>query len=415
MSELPLALAQWASLSGPALVVAAARKRAEGGFGTEKGPLRLDLTPDQRREVGRLLGSVWQHSGREVPLQILADRLSIHGLSVRGLVELLGGPIENRRDSKKLQATAAHAQRAEAIQHLTELGLDQVVVQEWLATAGLPKEDLVDFVQRVAMVWRLLPSGPGSSIRLAQLAAMAEKDAHALDADQALGRAVVRLIADTTGQPRPNRGGPAWRNVWRAARVQCDLISSRVLALNIPVTPTSQLGRVCATARGEPIWLTQRMLTTPWSAYPADIWVCENPNVIEAAADAHGAAGAAMVCTDGVPAGAALDLLVGLAEAGAQLRVRADFDTTGVRIVERLVAEIPSALLWRFDATTYWAQLPDSAVAALSLTRGTQESSPADNKVAQELDLLKAAFQSAEMVVHEEQLLGFLLQDVGPQ
>jgi len=62
--------------------------------------------------------------------------------------------------------------------------------------------------------------------------------------------------------------------------------------------------------------------------------VCENPPVVEAAADALGAACPPLVCTDGVPTAAVLELLDRLVASGCDLWVRADFDAAGQTIVE---------------------------------------------------------------------------------
>ncbi|MGW0517025.1 TIGR02679 domain-containing protein [Crossiella sp. NPDC003009] len=91
------------------------------------------------------------------------------------------------------------------------------------------------------MVTRLRTKSSGT--RLAQLAADTLHDAHALDADRQLGRGVARLLAIEHGLPRAQRAGRAWRATWAAAGVMCDVVSSCVLALNLPLTG------VCCTSR----------------------------------------------------------------------------------------------------------------------------------------------------------------------
>ena len=62
MTELPRGLASWVSLPGPILVLTAIRERAERGHRIDVGTLRVRLTEQQRREVGRLLGTRWEVS-----------------------------------------------------------------------------------------------------------------------------------------------------------------------------------------------------------------------------------------------------------------------------------------------------------------------------------------------------------------
>lgn len=99
IAVVPDGIADWAARSGPAAVLAAVRTRAERGQRTESGTLTgLGLSPEQRRELGLLLGTRWEVSGLPVNLKALADCLAEHELSVRGLIESLhGGPIEENR------------------------------------------------------------------------------------------------------------------------------------------------------------------------------------------------------------------------------------------------------------------------------------------------------------------------------
>ena len=96
--------------------------------------------------------------------------------------------------------------------------------------------------------------------------------------------------------------------------------------------------------------LTLRSLTGTLSlAGRGDVFVCENPSVVEAAADRLGSASAPLVCTFGRPGVAALRLLQALAPS-VQLRLRADGDRAGWSIV--------NGLLNRFDRAERW-RMPD--------------------------------------------------------
>ena len=76
------------------------------------------------------------------------------------------------------------------------------------------------------------------------------------------------------------------------------------------------------------------------------VFVCENPSVVEAAADRIGDRCAPLICTFGRPSLAALRLLKALAPM-ARLRSRADGDAVGWAIVTSRAASFPAAERWR--------------------------------------------------------------------
>lgn len=396
MTDVPPGLAEWAARPGPAKLLDAVRVRARRGQRTEIGALSaLRLSHEERREIGRVLGTRWEVSGRPPRLQDLASRLAEHGLTVRGFVELLdGGPIEPDSERRRAWANAVEDERRRIRAVLTECGLDEDHVAAWLAEQPVRGTgEIGALAEQVAAVWQTLPSPPRVT-RLAQLAATVTGDAHALDADQQLGRTVARLGAVVHGLERPGRAGAAWRTAWSALGVHCDGVSSRVLVLNLPLDGSAPAARLCTAAHGEPLWLTLRSLSGAPDVRPGPVYVCENPTVLEAAADALGARCPAMVCTDGMPSGAALDLLSTLAAAGCALNYRADIDQAGFVIADQVRALAPNAVPWRFDVATYRA--------ALGLGRDERDGS----------ESLREAYERHGVSVHEEALLDDLLADL---
>lgn len=388
MVRVPDGLAAWARRPGPAMVLDAVRTRAKRGHRTESGTLSLSLSPEQRRDVGLVLGTRWEVSGQQVNLKTLAARLAEHDLSVRQLIELLDGkPIEETRTLRERAAATAAAERAEAATTLTACGVPQAAVDQWLTDPGLPRAGdgaLAALSTTVAAVWQHLPHA-GEHVRLAQLAADVLHDAHALDASEAAGRAVARLSAVVHGLERPQRSGTTWREAWAAIGVQCDGVSSRVLTLNLPLTG------LYTAVPGEPLWLTLRALTNTWTTSAREAFVCENPTVVEAAADKLGPSCPPLICTDGIASGAAVELLTGLAKAGCQLNVRADIDPAGFTIVEQTLAVAPTARLWRFDTATY------SDALGVMLPRTAS---------------LRDAYRAHQVPLHEERVLDKLLDDL---
>ncbi|SEG52887.1 TIGR02679 family protein [Thermomonospora echinospora] len=378
-TELPASLASWARLPGPAKVIEAIRERAARGHSTDKGTLRLNLDADERRQVARLVGNSWNVSGRPVRLQDLSAALD--GVSPLQLAELACGPVTVRAKARAERA-ARHTARAASVRAALEsAGVAAHHAETWQSE----NPRAVELGEKVARVWHALSGEP---IHLTRLATEVCGNAHALDGDQALGRAVARLAAVVHDLERPQRAGPTWRTAWRAVGVLCNEVSSRVLVLNLPLAGSAPAVALTAAAPGEPVWLTLRSLTGRWRpTSPQPVYVCENPTIVEAAADRHGARCAPLVCTDGVAAAAAMTLIGALASAGCTVHARADFDRVGLGIVDRLRTVAPSLQPWRFDLTSYRAAGGTTAIG----------------------DLAAAA---AAHPVHEEALLPVLLDDL---
>ncbi len=271
--ELPAHLAAWARLAGPAKVIAAIRARAERGHSTLKGSLSCSLNEDERKQVGRLLGNPWNVSGKPVRLQDLAAALD--GLSPLRLAELVGGPVALRADERAREKAEAEGLVSSAREALSAAGLDEQSIEVWLAEN--PRS--VGIADQVSFIWKALPVEP---VQLAQFAADMCHDAHALDDDQSLGRAVARMAAVVHGLERPQRSGPSWRAAWRAIGILCNEVSSRVLVLNLPLDGSAAAVALSAAAPGEPVWLTLRSLSGVWRpAFTGSVFVCENPTIVE--------------------------------------------------------------------------------------------------------------------------------------
>ena len=65
-------------------------------------------------------------------------------------------------------------------------------------------------------------------------------------------------------------------------------------------------------------------------ARPPVVWVCENPSVVEEAAEKLGARCAPLICVEGRPSVAATPLLGALSRCGTELRYHGDFDWSGL-------------------------------------------------------------------------------------
>jgi len=449
--DVPVFLLSWAREPGPRRVLAAIRDRLEKGQLGVRSQVAVDLSPAERREVGRLLDARWAGSGGAVRVRELRAGITGHGTTLEDLLVAVGGPLRDRPAERRERAAARDADRADGVATLVALlgvaipeerrsqveealvrwvvrdhpgrarsGADArrgLLVEERTRPEGVADSSVAQHVAAVSQivtalldrvsdpsplarvpalgqteagsgfvgresvlvrhvgaelppVGHVLETAPvvddgesggqlstdvAAPLRLAVIAATLTGDAHALDRSRVLGRAVARFLAlraafasghwDVDGDPIAT--ADQWRDAWGNAGVACDAVSARVLVLNLPLAGTAPAVGICAAARGEPVWLSLRSLAGDVSiAQPADVYVCENPTVVEAAADRLGARSRPLVCTYGRPDAAALALLRALGRS-ARLFLHADGDAAGWSIVDGLLAELPGAVRWR--------------------------------------------------------------------
>lgn len=339
-------LLDWARLPGPQKVLAAARRRLDQGGDLTGSPLRVSLTADERKEVGKLLGMSWTHSGRAVGARALAEAIGNLGTDVPELLAAIGTPVRDLRSARIAAKQGAEEERKCAVTALTDAGVPADVASAWVVRRGLPAAgsgQLAGLASRCARVWARLPGPNAGRILLTVLAASALDDPHALDRGSQVATGVLRIL----GHELPE-SAEMWRATWEEHGVDCDPVSSRVLVLNLSLEGDAPCVPLSHAAGAEPLWLTLRSLMGVFQTGASDVYVCENPSVLIAAADALGPRSHPLICTNGRPSAAAVRLLNRLAETGTSLHIRADDDTVGQEIVKALCSSIPSAQLWRY-------------------------------------------------------------------
>ncbi len=389
------------------------RRRYERGQGGVNGVLRLlNPSPRQREASDRLLGRR-PGAGGSISVQIdqLEHIVMTSGMapSLRQAVGALGGPLVDRRSAARRERAAWESlfdrfrpavQTREAVARWYEQVREQGVLRR--LSGGDVERAAVLLEQAVRVVTRL----PAGGVTLAQLAAECCGDSHALDPGQPVGTLAVRAAAALPGL-KQWRKASARRRAWGAVGVICDELSAPVLALNLPgagASLTDRLLTLCAQA-GEPCRLTARQLLRRPPTFDADslaggVFVCENPNVVAAAADALGPASRPLVCIDGQPTTAATLLLELLARAGMTLRYHGDFDWGGIRIANRIISE-HQAKPWRMSTADYLA-VADQGGREL---RGDAVPATWD-------DQLSAVMQAQAVAIHEERVVTSLLADL---
>lgn len=404
-ADLPPRILEWAGRPGAQRLLAAAREKVEAGTG-RRGSLG-DLTDAERRDVRALLGVHWEASGRGATLGELRDALARHGVELEDLLVHAGGPLRDRPRERRERAASRADDTTAALEVLARAlpraassealrdDVRAVLLRRCLPPAGgggrlARATDLVALLGGLPDATRAPARGsladgddvgPTAPVLLAVLAARCFGDAHALDQSRPLGRSAARLVALLGAIAEVDEGDPApslswadplgsaeqWRAAWAGVGIVCDSLSSQVLTLNLALRGTAPAVALTRAAAGEPLWLTARSLggggLAPAEA-ATEVFVCENPSVVEAAATRLGPHSAPLVCTYGRPGLACLLLLRAYAAAGTRVHVRADGDPVGRDIVRTVRAEVSDAILWLMDDTTsaYEEELLDDLI-----------------------------------------------------
>ena len=377
------------------LWVAARRRLEQAGLTFGSTPLLLrDLSTAERAAVSGLVGRRWARSALvRIDLTGLDGQLRLaRGFGLVDLLEALDGPLHDRRgerreaDATKLAGWAAAFEHAACSAHP---GLD-----EWLGglkrTGRLARLDTIDPFGALAAALEVVARLPSEPVQLAVLATRTTGDAHALDPDRPLGVLVGEALTAISGE-RDRRAS------FRAMGVELDAVSASVLTLGLRGHPVADV----ASDEGEPLRLTWRMVANASILSPAPrVSVCENPAVLEMAANELGSSCTPLVCTDGMPGGVVWTLLDRLRSSGVELRVHADFDVGGIRIVGAVIHR-SGALPWRFDAAAYEA----ARSGASSDLIGSVAPTPWD-------PALREAMVTHRRAVHEEAIIDVLLADL---
>jgi uncharacterized protein (TIGR02679 family) len=332
------------------------RERLEArGLRAEGRVVLGDLSRAERHALAGLLGRTVT-TGR-VTLDLarldadLAARSGVGGLTA--VVESATGiALRDRPEERARRA----AQRDVPLKLARSLLAGEPWLDAWLRDvrrSGLLARatDAAAAVRTAAAALARLPAagdrlGPGLS--RTELAVAAGGHAHALDEGSTAAALLLRALAARADEPVPTTTS-ARRELWERCGVRVDLVSATCLVLGLRgrAGPTADRLALAADA-GDPVHLTAWDLRRCALRVPQVVLVCENPRVLEAAAERGG--GTPVVCTSGQPALVVLDVLRALR--GAELRYHGDFDWPGLAIANRLIEEA-GVTPWRMSAADY--------------------------------------------------------------
>ncbi|WP_434593070.1 TIGR02679 family protein [Streptomyces sp. A5-4] len=419
MSDLPPATRDW--LAGPALarLWSGARKRLESNGVQSTGSLRLTAVSTQERtDLSLLLGRPLTGTAVTVRLDALDERLrtSAAGLGLRQVLEELGPPLVDRRAAR--DENAAERQRVWAAL-ASSLDASPLAGLEWtrqwsdvLRRTGVPKgvtpEAAVRTLQQAVQVLSVLLDPKRTDARgRGELAASATGSAHGLDDGSWLARLVQRGIALAHGTDLP--GDAAGRRaLWRLVSVTPDEVSSTVLTYGLRPLGEDWRARSLrerADHHSE-THLTSRDLLDVRLHLPAGttVHICENPRVVEAAADAG--CSQTVVCTSGSAATVVLTLLDTLASTGCRFAYHGDFDWPGIALANRIMRRY-AAQPWRMGAYDY------ERLATRSRAEGIPRLPLAGQPVSAVWDAgLAPAMAALGVALHEEATLDLLVDDL---
>ncbi|MEV6407668.1 MULTISPECIES: TIGR02679 family protein [Streptomyces] len=422
MSALPTATREW--LTGPGLtrLWENVRKRLESNGVQATGSLRLTaMNPQERNDLSLLLGKPLTGAAVTVRLDVLDARLraSAAGLGLRQTLEELGAPLTDRR-ATRADATARREQVWSSL--ASSLDASPLAGQEWprrwydlLRRAGVPRgvspETAVWTLQQaVQVLTTLLGPERGSARGRGELAAMATGSAHGLDDGTWLARLIQRGVALAHGTEFPDDAAGR-RALWRLVSVIPDEVSSTVLTYGLRPDGEGWRERALreraehhAEAHVTPRDLHDLRLQLPAGTL---IYICENPRVVEAAADA--ACVQPLVCTSGSAATVVFTLLDALAATGCHFAYHGDFDWPGIALANRVIRRY-EAQPWRMGIADY------EHLAARSQAEGIPQLALDGQPVNADWDPdLAPAMTALGVALHEEATLDLLVTDLSRQ
>jgi uncharacterized protein (TIGR02679 family) len=417
-----------AFLSRPGLnrLWASARTRLERSGLRPTGALRLQhLDPQEREALSLLLAKPVTGPSVTIRLPDLDTHLraSAVGRGLAATLTVLGPPLTDRRAAR--DATTAERNRlwseAEATLAATPLA-DQPWARQWLTDlrrSGTlirqpPTTALTTFTQAIQILAFLFPgTGPaGVSTPVTwgrgELATRTTGSAHGLDDGTLLARLVLRGIALAHDVDFPT-DAPARRALWRRASVTPDEVSSTVLTYGLRPTGTTW-GETALRERADhhlETHLTLRELRTLHLRLPSRplVHVCENPRVVEAAADAG--CTVPLICTSGSATTVVLTLLDTLAATGCAFAYHGDFDWPGITLANRIMERYEASVPWRMRASDY------EYLATRAEVHGTPPLPLTGARVEATWDEeLAPALEGLGVALHEEAALDLLLEDL---
>lgn len=338
----------------------AAHRRLEATGGDVSAAAAVLPTPtvDERLAVDRLLGTRSRGQHLRVPLvrldTVLRERT---GASLVAIVSAAVGSLRDRPAERAETAAQESAMWAEAAEH-PAVGRHPLLLGWIDGVRGTGRWRALDdpparIRQALDVVERLPATVP---IGRSRLSASVLGNSHALDSTEPVGRLVIGALSYLAGLKAVGLTSAGRRRVWSSMGVDYDETSSTVLTLGLRPVLAGPLTDAAGQWAGGGV-----PLSVPLAALRVERWtvrsgtqvrMSENPSVLHAAASRFGSDCPPMICVEGNPSLAALELISALRDGGAELSYHGDFGSGGVAIGNRVIGVL-GASPWRFGAPDY--------------------------------------------------------------
>lgn len=388
-------------------LLAAARRKVERS-GSLDGAISLANPDDAERQL--IIGITGSYRGTSVRTLRVAladiddDLRDRCGMGLLAVLAQLHGPVRNRPAERAEEHDAKEA----ALKGATERG-GRLIGEEWFGqwleqvAADGTLTRLVRSADGAALSWavEVLRRLPADSMPLPMLAELATGDTKALSGTR-LAWLVLRGWAMRMGKAAPASRADQ-RAMWKSAGVIVDDLASQVLVLGVRAAEDHVVAAWLQDAAhfGIPFRLTlHQLMVDPLTVTGDDVYVCENPAVLRAAASELEGSGAPLICTEGQPSAACHRLLAGVK---GRIHWRGDFDWTGLRTTAMAINRY-DASPWRMSVRDYTLAL-DEGLTQTEQLKGPAAESPWEPALALEMTERGRA-------VMEERLIPVLLQDL---
>lgn len=392
-------------------LIAKLKKCLEAGKPLPKSVSRPQPTSEEVEAFRRFFGKTGTPTSslkiKMAELELLLKTAQL-APSVEKAVEILAGPIVNRKAIREQEAQAWSA----LLQSTEAFFPNDPLKQEWIrclfednTLMRLTEKKLDEAENLLQKACKVADRLPARDIPLAQLAAEATGNAHDLDRGEKLGQLMVRL-ASRMGPYGSWKSEEGRRQVWEQVGVLCDQLSAPVLVWNLNIPGVSFCNRIL-TQHAE-IGLPCRLMTQHLIHHPLDgsaapsakvIFVCENPSVVQAVSQTWPRSTFPLICTEGPLKTAARLLLDQMSQMGFTFRYHGDFEWKGIQMANHFLERYPTASPWRLSAQDYLQ------VQGKSPLEGTPTEAHWDSH-------LMETMKTEGYAMFEEQVLSKLLNDL---
>ncbi len=385
------------------------RRRLDRNGPRWRGTIALpELDRASDLSLGSLLG---RKPPRRLDLAALETALARRnvGRDLSDAITRLGHPpsaAATERRAAQARAEVARCALAEAIESWEEPWASAWAadVQRSGIIGSLDGEAVTRLTADVRRLLDHLEEPANQSASRTQLAAALFGSAHALDRGRKLATATESALRHSI----VGGTGLDGRELWEAAGILADRVSAPVLTWALPAAGSSPLDAQirAATLGALPVHITLVAL----QQYPVDVsagtpvLVVENPRLVEAAAERE--LQGSVVTTNGNPTTAVWTLLDQLQRSGARLLYHGDFDAAGLAICRRMQAG--GCEPWMMRASDYEEAVELATQSGVRLERESRDCGPTpwDSE-------LQEAFERNRLIVHEEFVLGRVLDRFG--